>query len=260
MRSITIAATNAFMGLFPEKNDARQKTLFKTEMDQEIILQQLLFAENLFPDSAITACPVSHPGISYFSKNCAHILGHPYERLVSLHISQFFNLIHPDDLPYVRQCFSYIKSMEPYDPAEYRFSIYFRFGNAAGEYIHIRNENIAIRTGDNAYLYLMLFCNITDKKFYQVRMETSRKQKGIFTKVSSFNPRQGSQLITPRQRDIAELIARGYANQEIAEQLNVSIYTVKNHKQQLFRKANVKSSIELANFIRSRLEPASITN
>jgi DNA-binding NarL/FixJ family response regulator len=46
------------------------------------------------------------------------------------------------------------------------------------------------------------------------------------------------------------LIMKGFSNQEIADQLSVSVYTVKNHKQMLFRKANVKSSIELANYVR----------
>ncbi len=252
MRSNSIAATNAFLGLFPNKPKDAQKELFKTEMNQEIILQQLRFAEHLFPESAISMCPISHPGISYFSKNCEYILGHPYERLIILNLTQFFSLIHPEDLPYVRQCFGHIKSLEPYDPSEYRFTIYFRFRNAAGNYIHVRNENVAVKSGSDSFLYLMVFSNITDEeKFYYVKMEVSRKYKGVFNKVSSFNPRQPDLQITPRQRDIAELIARGYANHEIAAKLKVSVYTIKNHKQSLFKKVNVKNSIELANYIRN---------
>jgi DNA-binding NarL/FixJ family response regulator len=52
--------------------------------------------------------------------------------------------------------------------------------------------------------------------------------------------------MTPRQNDIICLTQKGLSNKEIAEYLHVSVSTVKNHKQVVFRKANVKSSLELA--------------
>src|SRR5688500_10248883 len=160
MRSDTVAAAKAFMELFPTKREGEQKAMFKPEDDREIILQQLRFAENVFPDCALSMCGISHPGITYFSRNSEQILGHPSERLVKMHISDFFNLAHPDDLPYVRQCYDFIKTLEPYDPGEYRFSIYLRMADHAGNYAHIRIENIALRTENNHYLYLMLYSNV----------------------------------------------------------------------------------------------------
>jgi DNA-binding NarL/FixJ family response regulator len=53
------------------------------------------------------------------------------------------------------------------------------------------------------------------------------------------------------QKDIVNLIEKGFTNQEIAEQLSVSVNTVRNHKSLLFRKTNVKSSIELLRVTRN---------
>lgn len=46
--------------------------------------------------------------------------------------------------------------------------------------------------------------------------------------------------ITPRELEILELIARGYSNREIAEQLFVSENTVKTHSSRLFDKLSAR--------------------
>jgi DNA-binding NarL/FixJ family response regulator len=68
--------------------------------------------------------------------------------------------------------------------------------------------------------------------------------------MQTFIPRQSSSTFTPRQKDIANLISKGFTNMEIARKLGVSIFTVKNHKSLLFKKAKVKNSIELASITR----------
>jgi DNA-binding CsgD family transcriptional regulator len=246
----TIATANAFANLFP-KNEPEQHTCFKAESNRDVILQNLRFAEQIYPNSAITMCPVSHPNMSYFSSNAGDILGHPQKELESLPLQDFMGLAHADDLPHIRQCFAFIKQLEPYDPTMHRFVLHYRIRNAAGGYVPMRNENIALQTGD-AYLYLMLFTQAPpETRFHHVTLEISKKIKGRFRKIRTYTPRQEGQEITPRQRTIASLIAQGFSNQQIATQLHVSVYTVKNHKQMLFRKVNVKSSMELAHYIRN---------
>jgi PAS domain S-box-containing protein len=45
--------------------------------------------------------------------------------------------------------------------------------------------------------------------------------------------------LTPRQREILQLIARGYATREIALQLHVSTKTVESHRAQLMQRLNI---------------------
>jgi len=56
--------------------------------------------------------------------------------------------------------------------------------------------------------------------------------------------------ITPREREIIELIQVGKTNQEIADKLFISVATVKDHNHNLFRKSRVRNRLELANLFR----------
>jgi PAS domain S-box-containing protein len=49
----------------------------------------------------------------------------------------------------------------------------------------------------------------------------------------------GDDRLTPRQREILHLIARGYATREIAAQLRVSVKTVESHRAQLMQRLNI---------------------
>ncbi len=51
--------------------------------------------------------------------------------------------------------------------------------------------------------------------------------------------------LTPRERDIVRLIFLGYPNVKIAERLNLSINTVKNHRKRLYLKLDITTEREL---------------
>jgi predicted ATPase/DNA-binding CsgD family transcriptional regulator len=59
-------------------------------------------------------------------------------------------------------------------------------------------------------------------------------------------PLDEASLLSPRQRNVALLIARGSSNREIADALVLSIKTVETHIQHIFTKLNVKSRAEIA--------------
>ncbi|MCB0072608.1 MAG: helix-turn-helix transcriptional regulator [Caldilineaceae bacterium] len=52
--------------------------------------------------------------------------------------------------------------------------------------------------------------------------------------------------LTPRQREITELIAQGKTEREVALSLGISRHTVKAHKRRMFEKTGCVSSLELA--------------
>lgn len=47
--------------------------------------------------------------------------------------------------------------------------------------------------------------------------------------------------LTPRQRDILALVAQGYSNQAIADQLRLSVKSVENHMNEILSRLNVNS-------------------
>jgi DNA-binding CsgD family transcriptional regulator len=63
--------------------------------------------------------------------------------------------------------------------------------------------------------------------------------------------------LTPRELEIAELVAAGLANKDISARLGISYNTVKNHVASLFSKLGIRSRLELISIIYgSPLEPS----
>ena len=61
-------------------------------------------------------------------------------------------------------------------------------------------------------------------------------------------------LLTPREREVLQLIAEGKTNKEIATSLTLSVYTVEAHRGRLMEKLNLHSTGELVRFaVRSGL-------
>jgi len=52
-------------------------------------------------------------------------------------------------------------------------------------------------------------------------------------------------LLTPREREVLQLIAEGKSNKDIANLLNLSVYTVESHRSNLMEKLNLKGLPEL---------------
>lgn len=82
----------------------------------------------------------------------------------------------------------------------------------------------------------------------------------LVDKLVSFSnaPSQTSPL-TPRQRDILNLLQQGYDNQKIAQRLNLSVKTVENHLTRLYRQLNVQSRLEAVNYAISHPEVLALT-
>lgn len=57
--------------------------------------------------------------------------------------------------------------------------------------------------------------------------------------------KQHVSLLTPREKEVFELVVMGYLNKQIAAQLNVCEKTIKVHRARVMKKMNVKSLAEL---------------
>jgi len=52
-------------------------------------------------------------------------------------------------------------------------------------------------------------------------------------------------LLSPREREVLQLVAEGKSNKEIANLLNLSVYTVETHRARIMQKLNLKGVPEL---------------
>jgi two-component system response regulator NreC len=55
-------------------------------------------------------------------------------------------------------------------------------------------------------------------------------------------------VLTPREREVLTYIAEGYTNREIAEELVISHKTVDRHRENIMRKLNLHSRVELVKY------------
>jgi two-component system response regulator NreC len=53
------------------------------------------------------------------------------------------------------------------------------------------------------------------------------------------------ELLTAREREILQLLAEGRSNKEVANELNISLYTVETHRSRILQKLNLHSAAEL---------------
>jgi DNA-binding CsgD family transcriptional regulator len=57
--------------------------------------------------------------------------------------------------------------------------------------------------------------------------------------------------ISHRERDIIEMMARGFSNSAIADKLFISTVTVKNHIYHIYRKTGAENKVQLLNMMNS---------
>ena len=59
----------------------------------------------------------------------------------------------------------------------------------------------------------------------------------------------GTEELTPREKDVLLLLARGYTNRQIAEILNLSPRTIEGHRSSLVDKLGISSRVELMDYV-----------
>ena len=78
-----------------------------------------------------------------------------------------------------------------------------------------------------------------------VRMATARIGAEVVRVEVVPSDVDGAAPLTPRQRGVAALLARGLTNQEIADELGISLHTVRRHLEHVFRRLQVLSLIHI---------------
>lgn len=214
------------------------------------------FLQNLFPNWVFVLCRYHHPQTPYFSENCQAILGYSADYLKGLAPEEYFKLIHPDDAKAVRLSYEYMgnwfRNAPQLQPKDYRFVLHYRIKSAQGGYLYLQDEQHAYENKSDKYVYFSLFKNVQGA-FLQAKMEVYQRSNSDFRKVNEYTPRsEREQLITSREQEILQGIQQGLTSKQIAEKLSVSVFTVRNHRSNIFKKTGAKNMIDLLNTLESK--------
>ena len=60
-----------------------------------------------------------------------------------------------------------------------------------------------------------------------------------------------AKIVTPREKQVIELVGRGLCNKRIARDLGISLTTVRTHRQKLMAKLGLHNAVEIAQFAAS---------
>ena len=129
--------------------------------------------------------------------------------------------------------------MEFHDPETIRFLMLSMYGSE--EYVMQ-----ALNAGANGYLFKDSAATELEKALYEVKhgrqyldSHISREALDNYMKRVAQNGTP-VEVLTPRQREILQLIAEGNNTKEIAYQLNVSAKTIETHRAQLMERLDIR--------------------
>jgi DNA-binding NarL/FixJ family response regulator len=89
-----------------------------------------------------------------------------------------------------------------------------------------------------------------------VALAVARGEVAAGPPAGAAEPRTGVKALTRREREIAELVADGLGNRDIAERLYLSKRTVDSHVEHVFTKLGFSSRAQLTAWVLERREPA----
>jgi DNA-binding NarL/FixJ family response regulator len=75
----------------------------------------------------------------------------------------------------------------------------------------------------------------------------ARKLVSVFVEQSKATSPPEAAILTPREKEVLELVAKGLLYKEIAEQLNISFHTVRQHTGNIYEKLHVQNKTEAIN-------------
>jgi DNA-binding CsgD family transcriptional regulator len=227
------------------KNDTLQ-----SEQDEDLIVECVRLLEQLYPEKVILLCQKHHTIFKCAGGNSVDLWGYTKDMLESFSLEKLIAIVHPEDIDNVMWGLSKLQEFSEDAQEDMKSVFTYRVRTLSGQYIRVCDEKVCVRTSRGTYAYFNIYSRSSDQTI-PVRLEIYKRIAGKrMLKVNEFVFGDRASTFSSRELQIIRLLDKGLDNQALAETLSLSIYTVKNHKQKIFKKANVKNSLELIRYAR----------
>jgi len=189
--------------------------------------------------------------IEYVSDNVAHVLGCPVEDFT---VPYVFEHVHPEDLPYFMSFETTAVDFFYNFPAEklmkYKIRFDYRIKKPGGSYIRIMHQVITIQTSSEGGA-IRMFGIHTDITHLKDEGRPALSFIGLDGEPSFANVtvplvyKPAKEIFTKREKEVLQLLVQGMKNQEIADALFISRYTVDTHRKNILAKSGSSGMFDL---------------
>lgn len=194
-------------------------------------------------------------GRSYFSiGSLAEYLGLDAETasqevIDSLDEDCIYRRIHPEDLVEKRilelQFFLFLLSLPMAERTLYCSTCRIRMLDRHGDYRYISNRTSILRHSPDGQMQLAL-CQYElspeQQPAYGIEARIINLRTGEIRTLCLQGERE--HILSPREKEILQLVHQGLLSKEIADRLNISIHTVNRHRQNILEKLSVGNTME----------------
>jgi len=176
------------------------------------------------------------------------LLGYDIDEVLLRGQQYFLEFVHPDDLETlvdsIVRSFAFLKEVPVDNRGDYKTILNFRIKSVYHESIQLIQQRIVLESDSSGNIWLMVV--ITDwlpesSEFTKVGSRLINMRNNRFYLFEDEDSNQKS-LLSKREIEILSLVSKGMVSKEIADQLNISVHTVNNHRQKILEKMNVENS------------------
>lgn len=188
----------------------------------------------------------------YVSPGIQKVLGYSAEDIT---VEELLAQIHPDDQPlllsYENEVVRFFAKLPVEKLTKYKFSYDYRIRKKSGEYIRILQQVITIQFDQSKGIHLTFGVH-TDISHLKKENTSALSFIGFDGEPSYIDVNVENiytlrnELFTRREKEILQLILKGYNTAAIAEKLFISTHTVNTHRRNIMSKTNAKTMLELA--------------
>lgn len=157
--------------------------------------------------------------------------------------------IHPEDLVDKRmleyEFFRFIDTLPPESKLHYRATCRLRIRDRHGRYVCVDNSTRVAGLSPAGKMWLILCTYDLSPRQSPVPGIAARIVNGLTGDISDVElTERRTHILTPREKEILNLVREGRPSKQIAAALGISIHTVNRHRQNILEKLSVGNSVE----------------
>lgn len=206
----------------------------------------------------------------FTSRNFSSVLGYPSKTFIDEGVQFVISRAHPTDLPSVLRFMeaSHRPAATWFEDQETgSFQCIYRFKHADGSWRWVTQQLLVLSLTRAGLLdkVLMTFCDCTtqQKKLTEqhlaslaAKRRSSKLLDAIVTTQQKLESHDAdmvapAHLLTAREKEVLQLVAKGFSSKQIAYELSISKHTVESHRKNLLQKLKASNVAELIQKARS---------